>query len=103
MDALSLKPVAEREYAADTITATYYPENVEDAAFRSEMKRREIVVASTLGPLKGKGFRVGHMGNVNQNDIVSTIGAIETTLGSMGYSFNQGAGLTAARKKLLSL
>ena len=103
MNALSLRLVAEREFAADTVTATYYPENVEDAAFRTEMKRRGIVVASTLGPLKGKGFRVGHMGNVNQNDIVSTIGAIETTLESMGCDFNQGSGLAAAQKKLLSL
>jgi aspartate aminotransferase-like enzyme len=102
MDALKLKPVAERECTADTITATYYPENIEDAAFRSEMKRRGIVVASTLGPLKGKGFRVGHMGNVNQNDIMSTIGAVETTLKSMGYDFSRGAGLAAA-EEILSL
>jgi aspartate aminotransferase-like enzyme len=61
------------------------------------------VVASTLGPLKGKGFRVGHMGNVNQNDIMSTIGAIEATLKNMGYVFNHGAGLAAAEEKILSL
>jgi aspartate aminotransferase-like enzyme len=81
----------------------YYPENVDDAAFRNEMKRRGIVVASTLGPLKGKGFRVGHMGNVNQNDIMSTVGAIEATLKSVGYDFSQGSGLAAAQEKVLSL
>jgi aspartate aminotransferase-like enzyme len=67
------------------------------------MKRRGIVVASTLGPLKGKGFRVGHMGNVSQNDITSTIAAIETVLKSLGYNFNLGAGLAAAEDKILSL
>jgi aspartate aminotransferase-like enzyme len=103
MSALNLKLVAERGYAADTVTGVYYPENVDDAAFRNEMKRRGIVVASTLGPLKGKGFRVGHMGNVNQNDIMSTVGAIEATLKSVGYDFSQGSGLAAAQEKVLSL
>ncbi|MGC9345491.1 MAG: pyridoxal-phosphate-dependent aminotransferase family protein [Candidatus Bathyarchaeales archaeon] len=103
MDALNLKLIADREYVADTVTAVYYPENIEDTAFRSEMRQRGIVVASTLGPLRGKGFRVGHMGNVNQNDIMSTIGAIEATLRAMGYHFNYGVGLTAAQEKILSL
>jgi len=103
MDSLNNKLVADRDYAADTVTAVYYPENIEDGAFRSQMKRRGIVVASTLGPLKGKGFRVGHMGNVSQNDIMSTIGAIEATLKDMGYRFSYGAGLAAAQEKILSL
>jgi aspartate aminotransferase-like enzyme len=103
MDALNLKLVADREHAADTVTAVYYPETIDDGKFRSEMKRRGIVVASTLGPLKGKGFRVGHMGNVSQNDITSTIAAIETVLKSLGYNFNLGAGLAAAEDKILSL
>lgn len=103
MDALNIKLVADREYAANTLTAVYYPDNIDDAAFRNEMRQRGVVVAGLLGPLKGKGFRVGHMGNVNQNDIVSTIGAIETTLRHMGYKFNYGAGLAAAEEKLLEL
>jgi len=103
MDALNLKMVADRESTADTVTAVYYPERIDDAVFRSEMKNRGIIVASTLGPLKGKGFRVGHMGNISQNDIMSTIGAIEATLRHLGYKFNYGAGLKAAQEKILSL
>jgi aspartate aminotransferase-like enzyme len=103
MDALDIKLVADRDYAADTVTAAYYPENIEDTAFRNEMKRRGIIVAATLGPLKGKGFRVGHIGNVSQNDIMSTIAAIEATLKSLGYSFTLGAGSAAAQEKIASL
>jgi alanine-glyoxylate transaminase/serine-glyoxylate transaminase/serine-pyruvate transaminase len=95
--------VADQECAADTITAVYYPENIEDNKFRNEMKDRGIIVASTLGPIKGKGFRVGHMGNVNQNDIMSTISAVEATLRHLGYKFNYGAGLRAAEDKILLL
>jgi aspartate aminotransferase-like enzyme len=103
MDALNMKLVADREHAADTVTAVYYPENIDDGKFRSEMKRRGIAVASTLGPLTGKGFRVGHMGNVGQNDITSTIAAIEATLKGLGYNFNLGVGSASAEDKLLSL
>jgi len=103
MEALGMKLVADRQCAADTLTAAYYPENVDDLAFRSEMRRRGVVVASALGPLKGKGFRVGHMGNVTQNDIMSTIGAIESTLMFLGHKFSYGAGSAAAQEKIVAL
>jgi aspartate aminotransferase-like enzyme len=103
MEALNIKLIAEREYAADTLTAAYYPSSVEDSAFRREMQREGIVVASTIGPLKGKGFRVGHMGNVSQNDILSTIGAIEVALKKLGCSFNLGTGTKAAQEKILAV
>jgi len=103
IDALNLKIVAEREYASNTITAIHYPEKVEDQAFRTGMKACGVVVAGGLGPLKGKGFRIGHMGNVNLSDITSTIGAVEITLRNLGYLFEYGAGLKAAEEKLLSV
>ncbi|MEM0095993.1 MAG: alanine--glyoxylate aminotransferase family protein [Candidatus Bathyarchaeia archaeon] len=103
MEALNLKLVAERESAANTVSAIYYPEGVDDNQFRDKMKEHGIVVAGTLGPLKGKGFRVGHMGNVNQNDIFATIAAIESTLKRLGCKVEIGKGVAAAQEKLLSL
>jgi aspartate aminotransferase-like enzyme len=102
LEALNVRLVAGKECAADTLTAAYYPVNVEDTAFRSGMRQCGIVVASTIGALKGKGFRVGHMGNVSQNDILSTLGAIETTLHGLDYKFDLGTGLAAAQEKLIS-
>jgi aspartate aminotransferase-like enzyme len=98
---LEVKLVADLACAADTLTAAYYPDGIEDLAFRNGMRQCGIVVAATIGPIKGKGFRVGHMGNVSQNDIMSTIGSIEVTLKRLNYSFNAGAGLAAAQQKLL--
>ena len=102
IDALNLKLVAEKGNASNTVSAVYYPEKIEDNQFRSEMKKCGIVVAATLGPLKGKGFRVGHMGNVNQNDIFSLITAIETSLKRLGHEVEMGTGIAAAQEKLLS-
>jgi aspartate aminotransferase-like enzyme len=103
IEALNIELVADRKCTADTLTAAYYPENIEDASFRGEMRKRGVVIASTIGPIKGKGFRVGHMGNVSENDVLSTIGAIETTLAYLGYKLNLGAGLAAAQDKLAAI
>lgn len=103
VNALNLNLIAEKESVANTVTGVYYPENIDDSQFRNEMKKRGIIVASTLGPLKGKGFRVGHMGNVNQNDMFATINAIETTVRKLGYKVELGKGAAAAQEKLLSL
>jgi aspartate aminotransferase-like enzyme len=103
VEALGVRTVADRKCAADTLTAAYYPENIEDVAFRSEMRQCGVIVASAIGAIKGKGFRVGHMGNVSRNDILSTIGAMETTLTHLGYKFSFGAGSVAAQGKLASL
>lgn len=103
MDALNLKLVAERGNASNTVSAVFYPENTDDNQFRSEMKKCGVIVAGMLGQLRGKGFRIGHMGNVNQNDIFSTISAIEITLKKMGHKVDVGSGISAAQEKLLSL
>jgi aspartate aminotransferase-like enzyme len=103
IETLSIKLVTDRKCTADTLTAAYYPENIEDVSFRREMRKRGVVVASTIGPIKGKGFRIGHMGNVDENDILSTIGAIETVLTHLGYEFSLGAGLGVAQGKLVPL
>jgi alanine-glyoxylate transaminase/serine-glyoxylate transaminase/serine-pyruvate transaminase len=103
IQALNIKFVADAKCRADTLTAAYYPENIEDASFRGEMRKRGVVVASTIGPIKGKGFRVGHMGNVGENDVLSTVGAIETTLAHLGHEFSLGAGLAATQNKLVAL
>jgi alanine-glyoxylate transaminase/serine-glyoxylate transaminase/serine-pyruvate transaminase len=61
-----------------------------------------IVVAGGLGPTSQKAFRVGHMGNVNRNDILATISAIEGSLAEQGYKFTHGVGVAAANGALSS-
>jgi alanine-glyoxylate transaminase/serine-glyoxylate transaminase/serine-pyruvate transaminase len=98
---IGFKIVAEEGRGADTMTAAYYPPKIDDEAFRSKMATRYgVVVAGGLGHLKGKIFRVGHMGNVSSNDIIATIGAVEATLLDLGHSFTPGAGVGAAIESL---
>jgi alanine-glyoxylate transaminase/serine-glyoxylate transaminase/serine-pyruvate transaminase len=102
MTALGLKIVPlHNEIAADTLTAVYFPDGV-DASLLGEINKRGVILAGGLHPeIKNKYFRVGHMGSINQSDLLGTIGAIEAGLKAVGYRFEPGAGLSAAQSVLL--
>jgi alanine-glyoxylate transaminase/serine-glyoxylate transaminase/serine-pyruvate transaminase len=102
MKALGLKLLAQREeVAANTLSAIYYPMGVEQNLL-IEINRRGVILAGGLIPdIRNQYFRVGHMGSVNQGDLLATIGAIEGGLKSVGYRFEIGAGLSAAQRVLL--
>jgi alanine-glyoxylate transaminase / serine-glyoxylate transaminase / serine-pyruvate transaminase len=81
---------------AATLSVVLLPEGVADAPFRKEMASRGIVIAGGLGPTAGKAFRLGHMGNIGAGEIVSTLGAIEESLRTLGAPVEKGAAIAAA-------
>jgi aspartate aminotransferase-like enzyme len=42
------------------------------------------------------------MGNINKNDLLATVSAIESTLAFQKFKFNEGAGVAAANRVLTS-
>jgi aspartate aminotransferase-like enzyme len=99
--AIGLRLLCDDAVASNTLTVAYYPAGVRDSEFRRSMQEGfGVVVAGELGPLKDKAFRVGHMGNVNRNDLLATLGAIEGSLSKEGYKFQFGAGIAAANNNL---
>ena len=102
MRSIGLRLLCEEKASADTLTVAYYPDGVHDAEFRRTMADKYgIVVAGGLGPLSHKAFRVGHMGNINRNDIMATIAAVEGSLAEHAYNFEHGAGVASANRSLL--
>jgi aspartate aminotransferase-like enzyme len=61
------------------------------------------VVAGGQAQLKGRIFRLAHMGHVDELDIISATAAVEKGLLAMGHRFSPGAGLQAAQKLLCEL
>ena len=57
-----------------------------------------IILAPGQGPLKGKVFRIGHLGNYDRFDIIRCLAALELTLSDMGYPVKPGAGVAAAEQ-----
>jgi len=99
--AMGLGLLCDDKVASDTLTVAHYPTGVSDVEFRRSMTEKfGVTIAGGLGPLKEKAFRVGHMGNVNRSDILTTLAAIEGSLSMQKYRFQLGAGVSAANAAL---
>jgi alanine-glyoxylate transaminase/serine-glyoxylate transaminase/serine-pyruvate transaminase len=96
--ALGMKQVpVSPDKLATTLTAPYYPQGV-DQTLLGHISAAGVILAGGLHPaIKGQYFRIGHMGAVNESDILATVGAIEQGLAQAGYQFEAGAGLAAAQ------
>jgi alanine-glyoxylate transaminase/serine-glyoxylate transaminase/serine-pyruvate transaminase len=102
--AIGLRLLCEDSAASNTLTVAHYPDSVRDGEFRRTMAENYgVVIAGGLGPLKDKAFRVGHMGNVNRNDILSTLSAIEGSLEKQGYCFQHGSAVSAANQTFVTV
>ena len=100
--ALGLGLLAADGAASPAITAVVPPAQVDAQKVRSLMKKRfDILLADGQDHLKGKIFRIGHLGFVCDRDILAAISALETVLRELGYEgFSSGAGIAAAAKVL---
>ncbi|WP_372795231.1 alanine--glyoxylate aminotransferase family protein [Lutibacter sp.] len=86
-----------KNISANTLTAVYYPEKVDGATFLKHVGNNDVILAGgLLHSHKTQYFRIGHMGSVNNNDILATIGAIESSLIACNYSFETGIGIKTA-------
>ena len=102
--ALGLPLLGPDTVASPAVTAVAPPAEVEAEKVRAIMKKRfDIALAGGQDHLKGKIFRIGHLGFVCERDILSAIAALEVTLRDLGYeSFTPGAGIAAASRVLVT-
>lgn len=78
---LGLAPVAEKSVRSKTVIASYYPQGVDDAKFRKTLAQdKGVVIAGGFGPFAGKVFRVGCMGQINEEFVGRTLKAIDETM-----------------------
>jgi len=90
--ALNLKLFADEKYLSPSITAIK-TEGIDAEEFRKAIKNNfDILLAGGQDHLKGKIFRVGHLGYVNDRDIVTVVSAIGNTLLNLGKISAQQAG-----------
>lgn len=98
---LSIIPT-EDVIAAHTLTAVYYPENIDGALLRAHMVADDVIVAGgLLSEIKTTYFRVGHMGSVSYNDLLAVLGALERALQSQNYPFEMGVSLRTFQDSLI--
>jgi alanine-glyoxylate transaminase/serine-glyoxylate transaminase/serine-pyruvate transaminase len=94
-------PISEK-VAACTMTAPRFPEGITKTDLLPPIREAGAILAGGLHPeIKSEYFRIGHMGAVSANDLLATIGAIESGLIACGYEgFEPGDGVAAAMASL---
>lgn len=97
VDAWGLENVClnETEYCNST-TAVFVPEGYDaDALRKLVFERFDMSLGTGLGKLKGKIFRIGHIGDFNDLMLAGTLGGVEMGLAASGIPYNRG-GVQAA-------
>ena len=85
---------------SDSVTAVLLPEGHDaDAVRRTCLERFNVSLGGGLGPLQGRVFRIGHMGDLNEPMILGALAAVEMTLGLAGVPHGNG-GVDAAMEYL---
>ncbi len=101
MKALGLKLLADDSCASKAVTAVFPPDGIEADPLRKAVKDLSgVVLAGGQEELKGKVFRIGHLGYVDHQELLSAIAAIEMALAKQGFAVKKGAGVTAAEEAL---
>jgi len=87
---------------SQTVTTVFVPDGLDaDTLRRVILERFDMSLGSGLGALKGKVFRVGHLGDFNDLMLAGTLSGIEMGLQASGVRA-AGSGVTAALEFLAS-
>lgn len=88
--------------AANTLTAAYYPKDIDGVALRSKIANSNVIIAGgLLSEIKTTYFRIGHMGSVSANDLVAVLNALECALIELGSPLESGRSLQVFQTELL--
>ncbi len=85
---------------SDTVTAVLLPEGCDADAMRQLcLDKFNLSLGGGLGSMKGRLFRIGHLGDLNEPMLLGTIAAVEIALGLAGVPHGSG-GIVAAMEYL---
>jgi len=87
------------EVPSNALTAVKVPAGVDgDAVAKTMEQRYGAKIAGGQEQLKGKIFRLGHIGHYDEGDIFRLVGAFESALIDHGFRVDAGAGIKAAQE-----
>jgi len=95
--AMGLELFSPDEDRSAVVTAVRAPEGISSDEVVSGLRDRfGMTIANGQGDLKGKIFRVGHIGWFDVFDITSALAAVEIVLADLGADVERGMAVTAA-------
>jgi aspartate aminotransferase-like enzyme len=86
------------DVASKTVTAAWIPEGLDWKTFNAGLKRRGLVLAGGQGKLKGRIFRLGHLGSVTTDDVLAAVSVLEATAIECGLPVQPGTAVAAAQQ-----
>jgi len=98
--AWGLQTVAEHpSFASDTVTAIRTPDGVDARnVIATARTRYNTFFGAGLGPLAGKAFRIGHLGDLNEGMVLTALSIAELALVQNGARLRFGSGVAAAQE-----
>ncbi len=101
--AWGLKLLAEKpEEASDVLAAVVVPEGVDSNELIAHTENQlDLALGNGLGPLNGRVFRIGHLGFINELEVLATLAGVELGLHAMGAKVPLGSGVAACQEWFL--
>jgi alanine-glyoxylate transaminase/serine-glyoxylate transaminase/serine-pyruvate transaminase len=85
--------------ASGTVTTIMTPAAVDaNALIARAFVRYDLALGAGLGPLAGKAFRIGHVGDLNEGMLLGALGLVEMVLLDAGVALTPGSGVAAAQR-----
>ena len=95
--AMGLELFSPDDDTAAVVTAVRAPDGVEAGELLLLLRDRHgVTLAPGQGPLKGKIFRIGHIGYFDVFDIATALAAVELALSELGADVERGVAVTRA-------
>jgi alanine-glyoxylate transaminase/serine-glyoxylate transaminase/serine-pyruvate transaminase len=84
---------------SQSLTGVVVPEGTDaEGVVRAAAQRLNLALGTGLGRLKGKVFRIGHLGSLNELEVIATIGGVEMACALAGIRVPLGAGVAACQR-----
>jgi len=91
-----------KESPSNALTAVSAPDGFDGQKIYKELRERYgITAAGGQDHLKGKVFRIAHLGYADTFDVITAISGLEMVLKGMGYKLELGKGVGAAEEMLI--
>jgi alanine-glyoxylate transaminase/serine-glyoxylate transaminase/serine-pyruvate transaminase len=88
---------------SDSLTAVVMPEGLDSNAIIARARDRfDLSLGVGLSKLRGRIFRIGHLGALNELEVLATLGGVEMALRECGHSVPAGAGVAAAEERFVA-
>jgi alanine-glyoxylate transaminase/serine-glyoxylate transaminase/serine-pyruvate transaminase len=104
VEAWGLRIVCENPAAySNSITAVRLPEGVDsNELVRHAREQYNLSLGGGIGELSGVAIRLGHLGSLNELEVLGMIGGTELAFADLGVGVEPGSGLLACQRSFLA-